>query len=237
MTHLTGKERGEYVQDMFTRIAHHYDLMNRLMTAGQDVHWREQVIRQAALVPASRLLDLGAGTGDLAREALRQQPEARVVAADFTLEMMRVGQRQTPESEFNGSLPWSAADALNLPFGENAFDAVVSGFLMRNVGDVQQALKEQYRALKPGGRIVILDTTKPRRNLLSPFIWLHMHLVIPLVGGLLSGFRDAYNYLPDSTEAFLTAKEMTVRMAAVGFKKINFEILMFGTIAIHWGEK
>jgi demethylmenaquinone methyltransferase/2-methoxy-6-polyprenyl-1,4-benzoquinol methylase len=237
MTHLTGKERGEYVQDMFTRIAHHYDLMNRLMTAGQDVHWREQVIRQAALVPTSRLLDLGAGTGDLAREALRQQPEARVVAADFTLEMMRVGQRQTPESEFNGSLPWSAADALNLPFGENAFDAVVSGFLMRNVGDVQQALKEQYRALKPGGRIVILDTTKPRRNLLSPFIWLHMHLVIPLVGGLLSGFRDAYNYLPDSTEAFLTAKEMTVRMAAVGFKKINFEILMFGTIAIHWGEK
>ena len=237
MTHLTGKERGEYVQDMFTRIAHHYDLMNRLMTAGQDVHWREQVIRQAALVPTSRLLDLGAGTGDLAREALRQQPEARVVAADFTLEMMRVGQRQTPESEFNGSLPWSAADALNLPFGENVFDAVVSGFLMRNVGDVQQALKEQYRALKPGGRIVILDTTKPRRNLLSPFIWLHMHLVIPLVGGLLSGFRDAYNYLPDSTEAFLTAKEMTVRMAAVGFKKINFEILMFGTIAIHWGEK
>ena len=90
MTHLTGKERGEYVQDMFTRIAHRYDLMNRLMTAGQDVHWREQVIQQARLKPNARLLDLGAGTGDLAREALKQQPDARVVAADFTLEMMRV---------------------------------------------------------------------------------------------------------------------------------------------------
>ena len=230
MTHLTGKERGEYVQDMFTRIAHRYDLMNRLMTAGQDVRWRQQVIQQAGLKPNSRLLDLGAGTGDLAREALKQQPDAQVVAADFTLEMMRVGQ-------LSGSLPWSAADALNLPFRDNTFDAIVSGFLMRNVGDIQQALKEQHRILKPGGRVVILDTTKPRRNLLSPFIWLHMHVAIPLLGGLLSGFKDAYSYLPDSTEEFVNAKEMVVRMAAVGFKRINFEVLMFGTIAIHWGEK
>jgi len=230
MTHLTGKERGEYVQDMFTRIAYRYDLMNCIMTAGQDVHWREQAIRQAGLRPKARLLDLGAGTGDLAREALKQQPQARVVAADFTLEMMRVGQ-------LNGSLPWSAADALRLPFRNGTFDAIVSGFLMRNVGDIQQALKEQYRTLKPGGRIVILDTTKPKPNLLSPFIWLHMHLVIPLLGRLVSGTGDAYKYLPDSTEGFVTAEELTVRMAAVGFKKINFERLMFGTIAIHWGEK
>ena len=230
MTHLSGKERGEYVQDMFTRIAHHYDLMNRLMTAGQDIHWREQVIQRARLSPNAHLLDLGAGTGDLAREALKQQSTVRIVAADFTLEMMRVGQQ-------NGSLPWSAADALNLPFGERTFDAIVSGFLMRNVGNLQQALKEQYRALKPGGRIVILDTTKPKRNLLTPFIWLHMHLVLPLVGRLISGAGDAYKYLPNSSEGFVTAEEMTARMAAVGFKKINFKRLMFGTIAIHWGEK
>jgi demethylmenaquinone methyltransferase / 2-methoxy-6-polyprenyl-1,4-benzoquinol methylase len=230
MTHLTGKERGEYVQQMFTRIAHRYDLMNRLMTAGQDVEWRRQVIRQAALRPNARLLDLGAGTGDLAREALAQQPETKVVAADFTLEMMRVGNR-------NGSLPWSAADALNLPFEDKTFDAIVSGFLMRNVGNVQQALKEQYRTLKPGGRVVILDTTKPKRNLFSPFIWLHMHVVIPLLGRIISGFGEAYSYLPDSTEGFLSAEELTVRMAAVGFKRINFDRLMFGTIAIHWGKK
>jgi demethylmenaquinone methyltransferase / 2-methoxy-6-polyprenyl-1,4-benzoquinol methylase len=230
MTHLTGKERGEYVQQMFTRIAHRYDLMNRLITAGQDIEWRKAVIRQARLEPNSRLLDLGSGTGDLAREAIAQQPGIEVVAADFTLEMMRVGDR-------NGSLPWSAADALNLPFGDETFDAIVSGFLMRNVGDVQQALKEQYRTLKPGGRVVILDTTKPKPNLLSPFIWLHMHFLIPLLGRILSGFGEAYNYLPDSTEGFLTAEELTARMAAVSFKRINFERLMFGTIAIHWGEK
>ena len=108
---------------------------------------------------------------------------------------------------------------------------------MRNVGDLQEALKEQYRTLKPRGRIVILDTTKPKPGLFSPLIWLHMHIVIPLVGGLISGFRDAYMYLPESTEGFVTAKEMVVRMAAVGFKRINYKTLMFGTIAIHWGEK
>ena len=237
MTNLTGKERGEYVQDMFTRIAPRYNLMNRLMTAGQDIQWRKQVIQQAKLKPKSRLLDLGAGTGDLAREALAQHPDTKVTAADFTLEMMRVGQRQSLEQGKNGSLPWSAADALSLPFRDRTFDAIVSGFLMRNVGDIQQALKEQYRTLKPGGRIVILDTTKPKRNLFSPLIWLHMHLVIPLLGGMISGFKDAYNYLPDSTEGFVTAKELAVRMAAVGFKQINFERHMFDTIAIHWGVK
>jgi len=232
MTHLSGKERGDYVQKMFTRIAHRYDLLNRLMTAGQDISWRKMVIEKVGLKPGFRLLDLGAGTGDLAREAEKQEPEAKILAADFTLEMMKVGHRQ-----HNRRLTWSAADALHLPFNEKTFNGVVSGFLMRNVCDIQMVLKEQYRVLKSGGRIVILDTTKPERNLFSPFIWLHMHVVIPLVGGLLSGFRDAYNYLPDSTERFISAKEMTVRMAAVGFKKINFEVLMFGTIAIHWGEK
>jgi demethylmenaquinone methyltransferase/2-methoxy-6-polyprenyl-1,4-benzoquinol methylase len=230
MTHLAGNERARYVQSMFTKIAHRYDLVNRLMTGGQDVRWRRDVIRRAHLAPNAALLDLGTGTGDLAREALYQEPKAKVTAADFTIEMMRVGNK-------NGNLKWSAADALHLPFRDKTFDAVVSGFLMRNVADIQQAIKEQYRALKPGGRIVILDTTRPRKNLLSPFIWLHMHVVIPTVGGLLSGIREAYSYLPDSTEGFLTAEQLGSRMIAAGFKKVEFKRLMFGTIAIHWGEK
>jgi demethylmenaquinone methyltransferase/2-methoxy-6-polyprenyl-1,4-benzoquinol methylase len=110
MTQLTGQERAQYVQSMFTRIAHRYDLMNRLMTGFQDVRWRRQVIGLTHLQPKARLLDLGAGTGDLAREALRQQPAADVTAADFTLEMMRVGQRVGP-------LDFSAADALRLRRG------------------------------------------------------------------------------------------------------------------------
>jgi demethylmenaquinone methyltransferase/2-methoxy-6-polyprenyl-1,4-benzoquinol methylase len=230
MTRLTGQERAAYVQNMFTRIARRYDLMNRLMTGGQDVRWRKQVIQLARLERTSRLLDLGTGTGDLAREALAQAPQAKVVAADFTLEMMRVGQG-------NGPLNFSSADALGLPFADQTFDAVVSGFLMRNVIDLQKALQEQYRVLRKGGRLVILDTTRPKRNLLSPFIWLHMHAVIPLLGRLITGSSDAYRYLPETTEGFVTAEELAARMAAASFKRVGYERFMFGTIAIHWGER
>ena len=230
MTRLTGQERASYVQHMFTRIAGRYDLMNRLMTGGQDVRWRRQVIRLARLRPGSRLLDLGTGTGDLAREALAQVPRARVIAADFTLEMMHVGQKRGP-------LDFSAADALRLPFPDASFDAVVSGFLMRNVIDLQKALEEQLRVLKRGGRIVVLDTTRPRKNMLSPLIWLHMHVVIPLLGRILTGSSDAYRYLPETTEGFVTAENLASRMVVAGFKKIDYQRLMLGTIAIHSGEK
>ena len=230
MTRLTGQERAAYVQNMFTRIARRYDLMNHLMTGGQDVRWRRHVIQLARLNRTSRLLDLGTGTGDLAREALAQFPRARIIAADFTLEMMRVGQQK-------GSLNFSSADALRLPFPDSLFDAVVSGFLMRNVIDLQKALHEQHRVLRKGGRIVVLDTTRPKKNLLSPFISLHMHVVIPALGRLITGSSEAYRYLPETTEGFVTAEELAARMAAAGFKKVGYERLMFGTIAIHWGEK
>lgn len=231
MTQINAREHSIYVRDLFTRIAHRYDLMNRLMTAGQDVGWRKDVIRRAGLKSGSSLLDIGTGTGDLAREAKRQYPGAKVFPADFTLRMMQVGQ------EHGIFKDCSASDALGLPFSDGTFDAVVSGFLVRNVSSVDEALREQFRVLKKGGRVIILDTTRPKHNLLSPFIWVHMHAVIPLVGGLISGMRDAYTYLPDTTEHFLTAETLAARMSAAGFTNVAFERRMFGTIAIHWGEK
>jgi len=225
-----GAARARRVQKMFRKIAPRYDLMNRLMTAGQDIYWRKEVIRRAQLDEGGSLLDLGAGTGDLAREANQQHPASRVMAADFTLEMMLAGKNDDP-------FDWATADALHLPFPDENYNAVVSGFLMRNVTDVQRALQEQYRVLKEGGHLVILDTTRPRKNLLTPFIKFHLNYIIPTLGGILTGERDAYTYLPDSTQQFLSAEELTAHMAAAGFKKINFSIKMFGTIAIHWGQK
>ena len=233
LANLTGKERSQYVRQMFMQIAHSYDLMNRLITAGQDVLWRQEVIRQAALPSYGRLLDLGTCTGDLAREALRQIPSCFVTAADFTLEMMNVGRSRTNQD----NLFWVAADANCLPFTAATFDAVVSGFLLRNVNDVRLCLAEQYRVLKPGGRIVVLDTTPPPENLLAPAIRIHLHKVIPFLGRLLTGQAEAYSYLPDSTEGFLQPEQLAVRMQAVGFRRVIFQRFMFGTVAIHWGQK
>jgi len=230
MDELNHRKRATYVRDLFTRIARRYDLLNRLMTAGQDTRWRNEAVRLAALKPGSRLLDIGTGTGDLTRTAQQQCSEAKIVAADFTLEMMRIGRKK-------GEQPFIAADALRLPFSNAAFDSVVSGFLLRNVADLQQALEEQYRVLKEDGMIVILDTTRPRPNIFSPLIRVHLHIVIPFLGRLLSGTSDAYRYLPNSTEHFLTARLLADEVAAVGFKNVRFKYFMFGTIAIHWAKK
>ncbi len=217
---------------MFQGIAPRYDLMNRLMTGGQDVRWRRQVIRLAEIPQGGRLLDLGAGTGDLSREALRQSPGCQPFPADFTLGMMQAGQRLP-----GPALDWSCADALALPFSDETFDAVVSGFLLRNVVDLPRALREQKRVLKPGGRMVALDTTRPGKSLLSPFIRFHMHRVIPTLGGLLAGSRSAYTYLPETSENFLLAEDLLKQIEAAGFQQAGFRRLNFGTVAIHWGMK
>jgi demethylmenaquinone methyltransferase/2-methoxy-6-polyprenyl-1,4-benzoquinol methylase len=232
MAELKGEARARYVQEMFSRIAPRYDLMNRLMTAGQDVRWRAEVIRRARLNPGARLLDLGAGTGDLALEARRQQPGGRVVAADFTLEMLRVGRQRLAAR----GVEWAGADALALPFSGGVFDAVVSGFLMRNVADLPRALREQHRVLKPGGRIVILDTTQPGENLLAPLLRFHMNVVVPTLGRLVAGDGEAYTYLPDSTARFLQAEMLSALMVQAGFRKVGFRRLMLGAVALHWGE-
>jgi demethylmenaquinone methyltransferase/2-methoxy-6-polyprenyl-1,4-benzoquinol methylase len=235
MADLSGFERVNYVRDMFTRIAHRYDLMNRLMTGGQDVRWRREVIRRAEIPPGGNVLDLGAGTGDLAREAFRQVPDCHAVAADITMEMMRIG-RQRPAPS-GGAIQWVSSDALQIPFPEHTFDAVVSGFLLRNVIDIERTLAEQYRTLKPGGRLVALDTTQPHENLLSPLIRFHLKKVIPTLGSLLVGERDAYTYLPETTSSFLAAEQLAVLFLRAGFREVGFRRLMFGTAAIHWGKK
>lgn len=232
MAYLNGEERSSYVQNMFSNISNNYDFMNRIMTVGQDMRWRREVIRRAGLNSSSCLLDLGTGTGDLARLAAQKYPWLQISAADFTLEMMKIG-----KSRADSNTGWLAADALQLPFKDNTFDAIVSGFLLRNLADIDQSLSDQYRVLIPGGRIVTLDTTPPPANILRPFIRFYFHKIIPILGSLIIHQPEAYHYLPDSTEHFLQPEKLADRFRSAGFAQVGFRRLMFGTVAIHWGEK
>jgi len=233
MADLSGSARAAYVSRMFDRIAGRYDLLNRLMTFGQDRSWRREAVRRLSLTPGARVLDLGAGTGDLSFEVLRQQPTARPTAADFSLPMMRVG-RQRPGGDRTG---WVMADALRLPFAAGTFDGVVSGFLLRNVSDVPLALAEQARLLRRGGRLVCLDTTPPRSGWMRPLLRFHLHVVIPLLGRWVARDPEAYNYLPDSTERFLQAEALAARLTAAGLSQAGYVRRMLGTVAIHWASK
>ncbi len=236
MAQLDGSERSEYVQAMFDRIAGRYDLINRLISGGQDLKWRRIVVEMAALPPGGSLLDIAAGTGDIAFEAMKLAPQSQVFGADFALQMMRVGKRRMP---FGKKVAWTGADALRLPYADGSFDAVASGYLMRNVTDIPRALNEQWRVLKRGGRIVILDTSPPPDNALKPLIMLHLKYGIPLIGRLIGGKTagDAYRYLPESTAAFKTPRELAKLVEAAGFDAVQFKSLMFGTMAVHWAVK
>jgi demethylmenaquinone methyltransferase/2-methoxy-6-polyprenyl-1,4-benzoquinol methylase len=220
-------------QGMFTRIAKRYDLMNHIMSGWRDNAWRRYTIEQLRLPQSARILDIGAGTGLLAVEASRQNPSSQVFAADLTLPMMVLGRSRNHTS----GLRWVGSETSRLPFPSNSFDAVISAFLVRNLSDVNHCLREQYRVVKPGGKIAILDTTKRAPDLLTPLIHLYMARLIPALAGLVVGDRGAYTYLYESTRSFLRAEELVVHLAAVGFKKVLYNRFMFGMIAVHWGEK
>ena len=233
MTHLQGPERAEYVQGMFARISARYDLMNRLMTGGRDIAWRREVIRSAQLGPGARLLDVATGTGDILIEALTQQPGVLAIGSDFTYEMMVTGKTKQGAQ----GIRWNAADALHLPFPDSTFNAVTSGFGVRNFIDREQAFREQLRVVKPGGRVICLEISKPPQNLLRPFFLFFFNKIVPFVGGLISGQRDAYTYLPQSVNEFLTPDELKSIMERAGLREVKYKRLMLSTVAIHSGIK
>ena len=225
--------KGPAVQQMFDAIAGRYDLMNRVMTGGQDQRWRRFVVAKAGPVGAGRALDLATGTGDIAALTHQHNPQALVIAADFSRNMLREAQRR-----FAGSLiAWHACDANQLPYGDGVFQAVTFGYLLRNVDQVAPVLSEVYRVLQPGGRVVCLDTTPPAAGPLRPLLQLYFSWGIPLLGRLLARDRSAYAYLTGSTLHFHGAETLAGFFRAAGFQQVAYQRFMLGTICIHWGEK
>ena len=220
-------------QELFTRIAQRYDFVNHLITGWQDNYWRRFAIKQLQLPPAADLLDIGSGNGQLVRQALRLYPDCRPTAADLTRSMLEVGRLRNKSN----LILWIQSNTDRLPFTDLSFDAVISGFLLRNLSDPFRGIQEQYRVLKPGGRIAVLDTSKPPQHLLSPLIRLYMKSIMPILGGIISGSKEAYSYLNHSTEGFIRAEELAAYLSAAGFMQVAYKTFAFGVIAVHWGSK
>jgi demethylmenaquinone methyltransferase / 2-methoxy-6-polyprenyl-1,4-benzoquinol methylase len=209
---------------MFDRIAPLYDLMNRLMTAGLDQGWRRAAAR-AVVRPGDRVLDLCCGTGDLALAG--QEEGGDVTAVDFSAPMLARARSKSSE------IVWLEADALHLPFADASFDAVTIGFGLRNVASAEQGLAEMRRVLTPGGRLAVLDVTRPR-GLLAPFYKVWFDALIPAVGKLLPG-GAAFTYLPASVRRFPEPRELARLMDEAGFEQIRWRLFAGGIVALHSG--
>jgi demethylmenaquinone methyltransferase/2-methoxy-6-polyprenyl-1,4-benzoquinol methylase len=210
---------------MFDRIAPVYDAMNRTMTAGLDGRWR-RITAETVVRPGDVTLDACCGTGDLAIAA--ERVGARVTGLDFSERMLERARRKAPELE------WISGDLLELPFTDASFDSATVGFGVRNVDDLEGALRELRRVLRPGGRLGILEITRPR-GLLSPFYRLWFDGVIPLLGKLLPG-GSAYTYLPASVRRFPGPEDLSALIASAGFDGVHHRTFAGGIVALHAAE-
>ncbi|MEZ4728050.1 MAG: ubiquinone/menaquinone biosynthesis methyltransferase [Caldilineaceae bacterium] len=226
-------DKPRFVNRMFARIAATYDLMNRLMSMGQDQRWRRELLDYCQLPPHGTLLDVGTGTGDIAYEAMRRFPGVQAYGTDFTYEMMAAGVGKLP----GRILPFAQGDTFALPYPDHTFDAVVSGFMIRNVVDRAAAFREQARVTKPGGRVVCLEITPPTNSVLGPLFSLYFFRFVPILGGIISGDRQAYSYLPHSTVDFPEPRALQHLMEQGGLQNVVYVERMLGAVAIHVGTK
>jgi demethylmenaquinone methyltransferase/2-methoxy-6-polyprenyl-1,4-benzoquinol methylase len=211
---------------MFDRIAPVYDAMNRVMTAGLDLRWR-RLAALSAVRPGDRVLDAACGTGDLAI-ADRAAGALSVTGLDFSARMLARARRKAP------SLEWVEGDLLALPFEDQSFDAATIGFGIRNVPELERGLAELRRVLRPGGRLAVLEITRPR-GVLRPFFSLWFDRIVPALGRLLPG-GSAYAYLPASVVRFPVAEELARLMRDAGFEQVEFRLLAGSIIALHTGR-
>lgn len=225
------------VREMFSGIAGKYDFLNHFLSVNTDKRWRRTVRKKLVEElndPNASILDVACGTGDLSIE-LQQHARAKIIGTDFCRPMLEIAKEKNPKN--NLSIPYIEGDALNLSFADEIFDAVTIAFGLRNVANWLDGLKELHRVLKHGGKLAILEFTTPPVPGFKQLFNLYFTQVLPRVGGMVSGSRNAYEYLPDSVAKFPDQKKLAQMMREIGFVEVTYKNLTGGIAAIHVGTK
>jgi demethylmenaquinone methyltransferase/2-methoxy-6-polyprenyl-1,4-benzoquinol methylase len=230
------REAARWVRGMFARVAHRYDLANHLLSFNIDRYWRAHTVRRVRRIlrrPDARILDICCGTGDLAL-ALEKARGAPVLATDFCHPMLLAARRKAGRRGARALL--FESDALDLPVRDHSLDLITVAFGFRNLANYQAGLEEMRRALKPGGTAAILEFSQPPNRAFAAVYNFYSRRILPLIGGALSGSRDAYRYLPESVRKFPGAPQLAADMRDAGFGEVSYEYLTGGIVALHLGE-
>jgi demethylmenaquinone methyltransferase/2-methoxy-6-polyprenyl-1,4-benzoquinol methylase len=237
MAELHGAEKQRYVADLFSRISGRYDLMNDLMTLGMHRRWKRQTAALAAQGLSGPAIDVSTGTGDLALKLARHQGVEHTVGLDLLTKMVSLAESKAQNQGLSATVTMMSGDALSLPFADGSFACATAGFSLRNMPDVEQALSEMVRVVRPGGRVVILELSPMSPGLRSALFRPLFHYLAPLVGKLVAGDWSAYSYLPRSVDQFLEAGRLADMLSGLGLVEVSYRRLGFGTVAMHWGVK
>ncbi|MDP8239881.1 MAG: bifunctional demethylmenaquinone methyltransferase/2-methoxy-6-polyprenyl-1,4-benzoquinol methylase UbiE [Candidatus Hatepunaea meridiana] len=222
------------VKVMFNDITPSYDILNRIISVRRDVAWRRRVVK-SILPEVQRVIDIATGTGDLALEMVKKRPKIEVIGVDFVPMMLSRACRKTAKAGFDERVTYAIADAINLPFPDNSFDAATIAFGLRNIPDNLQALREMARVVRPGGKVLVLEMTFPRNLKIRRFFFWYLNRMIPLIGGLISGNFKAYRYLPDTIQNFHHPDKLSELFKRAGMFDVCAYPLTLGIAYLHEG--
>lgn len=221
------RSKKEQVTGMFNGIAPHYDTLNHVLSMGIDTLWRKKVVREVAKGSPSRILDLATGTGDLAI-ALSKIPSADIVGLDISEGMLKIAKQKSAGKAWEKRIAWECGDGESLPHPDDTFDAVTLAFGIRNFENLTVGLREIYRVLKPGGKLVIIEISVPRRKAVSFFYNIYFFRLLPLIGSLISSDPNAYNYLAQSAKHFPSRAQFCSILSDCGFVESDWKDLTLG---------
>jgi len=226
----------QQVASMFDNISKKYDLLNHLLSLGIDIIWRKKAIRMLKKDQPALILDIATGTGDFAIEALALKPE-KVIGVDISEGMLHEGRKKMKQKKLDHLIELQLGDSEKLLFEENKFDAVIVSFGVRNFENLEKGLKDMYRVLKPGGKTVILEFSKPKKFPMKQAYSFYFRYILPQIGKIISKDQSAYTYLPESVKAFPDGRDFLDILEKVGFKQTQCKTLTFGISSIYTGIK